>query len=75
MIDIFNIFKRKKRDTYKGYLMDDYGKPEVYGPWIRDEDGNIPGEFKWYKSYWFISIEGEPSIDLLPPYDESDINS
>lgn len=78
MIDIFKIFKRKKRSDVYNSLMDDWGKSDVYGPWTKNMKGNIPtkeGEFKFYKSYWLITYGGEPNIDLLPPYDESDFNS
>mgnify|MGYP001768346969 CR=1 FL=1 len=45
-------------------LSEDYGKPDVYGPWTNTEDCyNVNGNIKFFKSYWFITTNSN-SADI-----------
>jgi hypothetical protein len=66
---IFNFSKEIENDldqmTICERLKNDYGDPDVYGPWTKSEDCvDKNGKLKFFKSYWLISTnDKEPKID------------
>ena len=49
------------RIFYKN-LIKDWGRDDVYGPWTKHkDDGKIP----FYKSYYMITDNKQPNIDLF----------
>ena len=52
----------KNKDTFYNNLMRDWGKEDVYGPWTKNKKDN---KLHFYKSYYFITTEGSPKIDII----------
>jgi hypothetical protein len=48
-------------------LKNDYGDPDVYGPWTKSEECvDKNGKIKFFKSYWLITTNDKsPEIDIL----------
>lgn len=68
---IFNFSKEIENDldqmTICERLKNDYGDPDVYGPWTKSEDCvDKNGKLKFFKSYWLISTNNKsPEIDVF----------
>lgn len=65
-MNILKYFKRKTKPNLLQQLEDDYGSPDVLGPWTKFEPC-VEGEIKFYKSMWFITsdIDKSPNIDIV----------
>ena len=64
---------------FKEDLERDWGNPEIYGPLTKELEKNDPpvppGEFKFYKSYYFITYSSEePEIDIFKNETETQNN-
>ena len=55
-----NIFKKKKIKE-KTQLEKDWGNPDIYGPWIKEDSNKL----KYYKSYWFITTDKPANMEPL----------
>lgn len=68
-----NLKKLEKLGTLSDFgrdLLRDWGNPEIYGPWIEQENKTDNWDpsvgFKFYKSYYFINSSNKPAkIDSL----------
>jgi len=45
-------------------LMKDWGKEDIYGPWTVIDKNNT--KIPYYKSYYLITTNKSPNIDILP---------
>jgi len=46
-------------------LKRDWGDPDIYGPWTTDDDWKTKDGIKFFKSYYLISTNETPNIDIL----------
>ena len=61
ILSVMDSYIFKEKSFYKN-LMSDWGKKDVYGPWINIK---FDGKLHFYKNYYFITSNGKPNIDKI----------
>lgn len=56
---------KKEEINFKGELIKDWGKEDVFGPWTPDGETNEDGTLKFYQSYWLITSDNPITRDML----------
>ena len=58
---------RNNENTFLSQIKEDWGSPEIFGPWTPADSAKTEGKLPYYRSYYLITRGIEvPEVDSLP---------